>query len=433
MIGFQYLVLLILALPIMLPSLAIASYKISTPFYRWPQGNFASGYTDQEVLFNQILEKKRYVKIDLIKDNKKISVDRWQVLTDLDLSSTVFDSSKKIKGTLVERTDLDYRVIIDHAPNVIEYNKLESWPKDLGKIIPWKPTPFLTDKYELSKTRPWAKAGQPFKVLKFLNQYAVVMSLTSPYEKGYLYVYDCISKIDFATHVLVFNQWTKIHRTTNGLFSTNGTPIHLHQIQALQTDKQTAVLIDEANIDKKLNFSVRSKFIIQNYTFEIWNKSYLAKHGLIWWQEHNPNTKHLKPIDQEFFKNKTFSKVIDPNSPNVQIVSADGIFISRDGGQSFLEIPQFRGQNWPVSIGSDGTLFAGYFSANPNTLDFLPYIKPQDFIKFFDLSNLKKLKLVSINPLKNKRLHLTVTNEKKTIQIYGNLSSSNIKAQWKVW
>lgn len=98
-----------------------------------------------------------------------------------------------------------------------------------------------------------------------------------------------------------------------------------------------------------------------------WHQSLLPNHGNIWWQIPDPTLKvsniiltkeELLSRQIAFESSRHDQKASDPKSNYSALVSADGIFYSKDG-ETWALLDQFGEANHPVAIGPRNTLVVG--------------------------------------------------------------------------
>lgn len=95
-----------------------------------------------------------------------------------------------------------------------------------------------------------------------------------------------------------------------------------------------------------------------------WHQSIMPNHGNVWWQKPEESRTELAPIilSREELAGRSIYDQTPPmnkyGTPKSALVSADGIFFSRDG-ETWTLLKQFGESNHPVTIGPRNTLIVG--------------------------------------------------------------------------
>jgi hypothetical protein len=319
-----------------------------------------------------------YRLIEVKKDDRKFEVKAQDVVSDIDLSHVVINTRTEELNYLINCPSETCQVRKLSGEMYVEKKSfLENWPKDLGKLILWKPSLFIQAK---SKTSHLSKPGDQFLIVKLIQEYALVIQLTPPFQEGYLKLSDGISKLDLAEFVLIDKKWRAVnYKTGEGLYlkGQGKKPVSFSKVSGILTAPKTLVATKEIPDESLVP---RSHLTFLNQRTEVWNKGYHPDHGFIWWKATLSNQK-MYSLD-EIRARKIYS-LANPKDQEVPIlISADGIFFSKNGVE-FIKLDQFGNQNWPVAIDPQGYLYVGYQRAHPNHLDFHPFLKPADLAQIF--------------------------------------------------
>lgn len=177
-----------------------------------------------------------------------------------------------------------------------------------------------------------------------------------------------ILPIDAALKIkTISGQWHDIKARKKHLFvTTKNTFIPISKVLEWKPDTHVAFLRSSLpensfNLLKNDFHSPYLKVVIKEKEVRKWNQSLLENHGPIWWQEPNLKKANEAPIiitTEELQSRTIFSKATPTLSKNLSLVSANGIFISKDNS-SWKHLSQFGEDNHPVAIGPKNTLIVG--------------------------------------------------------------------------
>jgi hypothetical protein len=366
------------------------SFALSIPFYQSQKSLFPSG--QESFFYLESLSPKNMTEhfLDIMKDSTQYRLPAELFVSELDLSHLVLHSEKNALYYL-NHCILDHCFVKSFSGQEFKALKkdLLPWPQDLGKLILWKPSFFIEN--HSKKLQP-CNPGDRFLILNLQQEYAHVLQLFPPYQEGYIRLSDTLSKLDLTQYALVKKQWFQVsHKTQEGLMvfqPSSQSPsqkkrnsqqklLPFSKITGLLTHPQT--LLSLKNIPHT-PIVVRSPVTHLGESIQLWNQGLHPQHGLIWWKKQEPQ--HKVYTLSEIQKRKIYALAHPKEKETPLLISADGIFYSKDG-QQFIHLSDFHHQNWPVAIDSLGYLYVGYQRAHPLYLDFQPFVKPVELARLF--------------------------------------------------
>lgn len=407
-----------------------ASPRIA-PFYRAPNSSFVSGHSPMSLLFSNLKGQKTRSQAHVSKDGQQFLLERSDLLNDLDLSEKLIDLKTGASLPVSIKDDNTYWLLAPDGKRLKRTpDQLTPDPKDLGRLVTWKTSTLILEK---EKTPTPIEKGTDFYIVRFQHEYALVQSVQNPAIRGYLSLADTHSKLDLAKFVWVRGQWLPVkYRTRDGLRvqRASGREEWLSPMRVEGVLTKPLVGILKSALPSK-NLVVRSQVEILSLRSDTWYQSWLQDHGLVWWKPLASKAKTTLSLETILKEKTIFSVATPPNKPLPILVSAEGVYFSANG-LDFVEIEQFRGQNWPVTIDDHGHLFVGYFKASDHSkLYFEPFLKPHELAGFFNSKNPKVLKISELYADANK-LRLALSDGTRQLQIKAPNVGSKI-TEWKIW
>lgn len=320
--------------------LNISEAKEPTAFFRSPNSRVASGYEDLEVL-----EKNRITSIHsqsskVTYQNRTIDVDRQSLIMDTDL----------IKGKPADDRDIGFAVNL--SPTFLR--SAGNWKSDVV--------------YHLAEKTLLIPEG-------ILGNWIKVSLASNPRIKGYIEISSVIMKHDFAKYVWQNGTWKPVKYRQNGdLILQDSTSIPIFAVGPILTDPSTAILTEKMK-------GARVK--LQSEDRQLWQVSNLKGHGKVYWLR--PKNLSLDKIEtltrQQLLERNIFSYSVSKSLGDLVLVSADGIFLSEDSGNTFRKLDFFNSQNFHVSVSDYGELFVGPYLSNNRGKDFKPWLKIEELMK----------------------------------------------------
>ena len=139
-----------------------------------------------------------------------------------------------------------------------------------------------------------------------------------------------------------------------------------------------------------------------------WGSAFINGMGWMWWPISDENRGEVDPVSgepkihlsiEQVRARKIFDQVQSPSIPLLRLVSADGIFLTRDGEQ-FLQIDQFKGRNFPLAVAPQGTIFVGPYISEDHGETFEQWIRWDRLVSSIPHSGkqIRQLQLLSVKP-----------------------------------
>lgn len=373
----------------MLISQSALAGDLSIPFYKNKASQFPSGTASLADL-NAILTHQTVTHmVNISKDGLDFALESHFLLSDLELSHRVLDLETNQINILigcqahhcqVQTPSSNFKTDSGQIKTQSK-NKVALWPADLGKFVLWKDSPFIDAE---TKKVSQSRSGDTFLIIKLQHEYIHVEQLSPPYQRGFVKMSDGITKLDLAQYVLYKKQWLPVKYKTNEgmhLATDNHKIITFSQISGVLTKPNTLVATKEV---RDIPIMPRSLVTYESEKIDTWSHGLHPHHGPICWKMRNESESPLSLT--EIKKRRIYSVAHPPDREHPVLLSADGIFFSKDG-VTFKKIPQFFNQNWPVGIDPKGYLYVGYKKSHPDFLDFHPFIRPEDLSKLFTSHN----------------------------------------------
>lgn len=119
---------------------------------------------------------------------------------------------------------------------------------------------------------------------------------------------------------------------------------------------------------------------ILSHKRQVWNLSQLSSSAEpLWWTEDlekskTPQIHSLQLSHKELFQRKIFAMETAQSIKGFMIASAKGVFISRNNGQTWRQVPYFGEGNFPISISGNGTLYVGGMRSQDQGESFQEYL-----------------------------------------------------------
>lgn len=295
-------------------------------FFRSPYSSFSSGVTDLSILS----KSKKQIKSEVWYFIESQSENKWVPASDLVFIDFIHSNSINSQQGLIKETTPTLRLIngwrnsssISEGTKVTITSIRSDWSCGLDKEK--KPVCVPSDKVILP-----IDAAQKIKTIS--------------------------------------GRWYDVKARKKHLFvTTKNTFIPVSKVSEWLPDSKVAFLrnsMPENSIELlKNNFHIPYlKVTIKGQEVRKWNQSLLENHGPVWWQEPNLKKMNESPIfitTEELQSRTIFSKAKPALSKNLSIVSANGIFLSKDNSV-WKHLSQFGEDNHPVAIGPKNTLIVG--------------------------------------------------------------------------
>ncbi len=384
--------------------LVITATSWAVPVYLNPNSMFSSGSFPREVLERKThdIRLEAWYKIKTL-DNKIGWLPANHVLTPLDLAEFVYSKDA---------------VRIRTSPHMESLNSY-TWPPDLKlrilevqgdwvnceRLIPLSGprTSWLrTNELRIKATEPgraWLKTSTNLFSNSGLNSLAIgvlpahhfyqVLSETKDHLKIHSENYSgFISKAQAVTlrTLALQSAYPKLSRSLKRI------PLH----KEASTDSTVLTELKDANVLTVLARELQK-----------WGQVRISDEGTFWWAIDDENlsndvlSESLQLTTSELFDRKIYDMVSSPDIPYLKFASARGIFKTLDG-KIWTQIAQFKDENYPLAVSSNGSIFVGAFSSTDHGESFEPYLHWENVItaariKFH--SSPRFLQLLKVLPL----------------------------------
>jgi hypothetical protein len=380
---------------------ALPTERLAVYFYRTPEAPFPSGQTN--LLALQKAQKQNWSQTQFWAEagGHKTLLDRSEIILDLDL--------------------------LDHPQNSIEskgfvYLLTDQWIKK--------------DPHPKSNPVLQGLEGDKLRVLMISDGYA---QIEKQGQTGWLHLSSCLTRFDFASFIMTANKrWLPIKfRQGAHLVLQNEQRIPLEQVKALLTQPDLAISRKQIETKKISKFQ---HFRLKQVQEEKWNVSELKDHGLVFWREPSPQrgpaSPALTPLSTEaILKRPIYSVAVHPSQPQTALVSADGVFLTRDG-QNWEELENFKNQNVPVTISADHEYFVGNMRSRNQGKSFLPFFQFERIANLITQSQRgiipRQMKISSLEILPENRIRMTIDSGTQKVPLMAKRDSFLIQ-KWDVY
>lgn len=400
------------------------------PFFRTPQSLFPSGHSNPERLLKNE-SGTDFIFEYLLQDGKRSQwVKAEDIARDLDLSQLVTFQNQdhrviEIRGywTALER-------LSDKKRQWAPLTDLEPSLYDIGKAL----TLISTTLRKLPNWRSDAVLTLPSRTsLKILQIQDTWIKVEFEGASGWLDANNVILKADFATEILTpQNVWKKVsYREGFQVKTTDDNFYSLAEVRGFKTDHNRGISLIS---DEKKNLLIRKQCQILKTDAQIWTRSQVPGHGLVYWQKSKlSRALHDEPDNlsaKEMLQRPIFSVSFDPKNPNLAVASSHGIYITDNAGETWRKVRQFKQEDHPVQISPQGEWFVGFLRSLDQGKTFTQYMRSDELARLVQSqfhSAPRILKLSGIE-FKNSKLQLRVEAGSKVMRISSRISAS---ADWR--
>jgi hypothetical protein len=313
---------------------------------------------------------------------------------------------------------------------------------DMGLGINLGPA-FLKNKpFWLSMTKQVFPAETRFQVLAFHGGWVKVRSLNEPYYEGYIDGNNLITRFDFASMVSFKKNWVSVKsREDDKLILENNQTVPIHQIKSLITQSNLAIAIKSLG---EPNILLKQHLKLISYENTLWIQSEIKGHGLVSWKWPKLNEKPLNLNEyttEQILKRDIFSMSVHPQNSNIGIVSANGIFITRNG-KTWNKIENFKSENHPVLITEKNQIYVGDKLSHDFAKSFYTYFRWEDISKIAFEQNKKASEIRLSNLEYNNKYNLlkilvetsgNTTDSKNRITIATKLDNHLRPVHWGIY
>lgn len=217
-----------------------------------------------------------------------------------------------------------------------------------------------------SKSICQVNAHTQVKIFEFSGHYAKVSACGGA---GFMHLSKLLTKAQFAKRVRTRdNTWHNVARVnTNEVISSEYRPIAFSEIAGFELDSKIRFTRNMARVS-----------VVQTKQ-ERWAKSEIKNLGFFWWnmnasEVREPSKESVRVKSQKMFTGKIFDAVTSPTDLNFKIVSAQGIYLTRNGSK-WEKLDFFADENYPLFITRTGRIFVGPYISYDQAKTFKPYIR----------------------------------------------------------
>jgi hypothetical protein len=426
---------------------ALATNTAALSFYRNQQSSLPSGQATRADLEKRILSRELEPWFRVRWNKKEFEVPGDIVIKDLQSSQTLV-AKEKLDVLKSPQTGSLRAFVLPAKSTVVVLKTTSYWAEvvDLkSKQRGWAPLQFFTAPAEdrgvyitLIDSFLQKSAVGSADVITTIPRNVRLMPidieknfLKVQYKgfKGYVELSNLAGRGDFAMWAYHKNQgWLGISHRENGfLITTKKQKIPLRDFVAF------APYQDRGVISQKLTEggpSIRSRVEIVSHKAHRWTLSALEGHGEVWWRSEELSTAANEAGGQQITSDQLMKREIHSvafaSSKSLKgLASAGGVFRT-DDGKTWTEIPQFAGQNFPVTILPDGAWYVGSYRSYDEGKTFESFIRWDKLAEQIQDSIHKMprhLRITQIEPAANSRIRILVDTGVQKIKMQAHVLS----------
>ncbi len=209
-------------------------------------------------------------------------------------------------------------------------------------------------------------AGTIVRLISFHGHYAKASACGGA---GYMHLSKLLTKAHFAKKVRTRDKiWHAVSRVnTNEIISRDFRPIPFGEIMGFE-------------IDPKLRFTkTLARVNVLQTRQERWARSEVKNLGFFWWnmnatEQPDASREKTRVKSHKMFSGKIFDAATSPINPLLKIISAQGIYLTRNGAQ-WEKVDDLGDENYPLFITRTGKIFVGPYISYDDGQTFKPYIR----------------------------------------------------------
>ncbi len=243
----------------------------------------------------------------------------------------------------------------------------------------------------------------------------IPVALKSPWMKvlydgasGYAHLGQLLTKVDIASHVAVNSKWVEVDAVLGGWIRfKDGQFVDYALVQGLRIKESWAYIAKpQSTVYTEPSFESEK---VEELTFlhpvqplerrvVKWGRAELKKGQSLWWRVEDKGANESvragpsgqaqsdRPLNRkvletsELFSRKIFDIAASPVTPNLMFASAQGIFRTYDGNR-WEGVKGFEGENHPIAISKEGTVYVGSFRSDDQGHTFQNYIKWDEIVE----------------------------------------------------
>ncbi len=378
-------------------------------FYKSPRSFFPSGEANlRELEKNRVKDHFEYSYL-VQRDQKQFWVQAASVVRDVHLSEYVYSNEQKqtyrviqIAGSSVQATPAT-----GGAPEWLSISQLTPIPADTGVAITLTSTQVRESPTWKSDSVLSLPAGSRLQLIKIEDTWAQVTFESVGKVSGWVDLSNLVLKSDFAAFALwgAKNKWLPVlYREGSDLVTHDQKRIPLSEVKGLITKPDLAISMVT---DDEEHLLLRQNLKVLKTEAQSWTLSKLSGHGEVFWKKNlsTPSKDdHLSreiSID-ELMKREVVSVSFHPKNPNLGVVSAGGIFLTRDG-KTWHQISRFGQQDFPVLIDEQSYLYIGSQRSYDLGKTFVPYFRWELLAQILEQKQKSPAQQLKLRALSNPR------------------------------
>lgn len=425
---------------------SFASNSQVLSFYRNQQSLFSSGQARRTELEKAILSRELSPWFRITWNKKEYDVPGTTLTKDLQLTRTLISKQKteilkspqpgSARSFSIPANTLVVVLKVDSfwAEVVEPKQKLKGWvalhyfhppAEDKGVFLTVTDSFLLQHPKDSSEIITTIPRGYRLIPQKFEKNYVKVQYQG---RSGYIDLSSVIGRSDFAMWAFHTKKgWLGIsHRENEFLLTVDKQKLKLEDFLAYASYQNRGIVTQKTNDDGP---SIRSRVEIISKKAHRWTQSLLTEHGKVWWRSDEDHTQSLDEAteisSEQLMKRRLHGVAFAPGTPLKGLVSADGVFRTEDG-KNWQEIPQFSGQNFPVSIHPEGVWYVGNYRSYDEGKTFEPYIMWDKLTQQIQ-DNLHKvprhLRITQIEPMSHSRIRIFLDTGVQKIKMQAHILS----------
>lgn len=390
-------------------SFALIGSQSAIKFYKTPRSFFPSGEANlRELEKNRIKDHFEFSYL-VQKEKKQFWVQASSVVRDIHLSEFVYANNQKQTYRILQISGSSvYASPVNGGSNEwLSITQLTPLPADLGVAVTLTATQVREAPSWKSDSVLSLPTGSRLQVLKIEDTWAQVTFESVGKVAGWVDLSNLVLKYDFAAFALwgEKNKWLSVlYREGSDLITSDHKRIPLSDVKGLIT-KPDLVISMVTNEDEQL--LLRQNLKVLRTEAQTWTLSKLNGHGQVFWKKNSllqQADNHLSAsltVD-ELMKREVVSVSFHPKNPNLGVVSAGGIYLTRDG-KTWNQISRFGQQDFPVLIDEQGYLYIGSHKSADLGKTFSPYFRMELLAQVLEQKQKATAQQLKIKGLSNPR------------------------------
>ncbi len=353
-------------------------------FYKSPRSFFPSGESNLKDLEKNRIKDHFEFSYLVQREKKQFWVQASSVARDLHLSDFVYNNQTRqtYRVQQISGSSLQGIPVLAGAGDSqwMSLSDLSPIPEDTGVGLT------LTS-VQVHESPSWKSdsilnlpAGSRVQVVKIEDTWALVNFESIGKVSGWVDLSNLILKSDFAAFALwgKKNQWLQVlYREGSDLITSDKKRLPLAEVKGLITKPELAISIVT---DDSEHLLLRQNLTVIKTEAQSWSLSKLSGHGEVYWKKDSvANISADSHLDgdltiEDIMKREVVSVSFHPKNPNLGLVSAGGVFLTRDG-KTWNRLSRFGKSDFPVLIDAQGYLYIGAQRSPDYGKTFSPYFR----------------------------------------------------------